>query len=87
MHSTRGVSNALASLGEVCTRMGSAFFGALLERAASAYEVDETLHDLLDRHAHRSRIGLRIGGAAHFRALRRQAPEIAAHYPSTGGDG
>lgn len=87
MHSTGGVSHDLASLGDVCTRMGSAFFGALLERAAHAYESDATLRDLLDRHAHRSRIGLRIGGAAHFRALRGQAPEIAAHYPSTGGDG
>jgi hypothetical protein len=67
--------------------MGSPFFGALLERAAEAYEHDATLRDLLDRHAHRSRIGLRLGGAAHFRALRADAPDVAAHYPSTGGDG
>lgn len=67
--------------------MGSPFFGALLERAALAYADDATLHDLFDRHAHRSRLGLRLGGAAHFRALRGLAPHIAAHYPSTGGDG
>ena len=87
MHSTRGVPQDLAGLGEVCTRMGSAFFGALLERAARAYDDDAILHGLLDRHAHRSRIGLRLGGAAHFRALRGYAPQVAAHYPSTGGDG
>lgn len=62
MHSTRGVCEDLASQADVCTRMGSAFFGALLERAAGAYENDAALRDLLDRHAHRSR----IGGAAHY---------------------
>lgn len=87
MQSAHAVPQDLAGLGDVCTRMGSPFFGALLLRAAAAYENDENLRDLLDRHAHRSRIGLRLGGAAHFRALRGAAPAIAAHYPSTGGDG
>lgn len=87
MHATRGVPHDLAALGDTCVRMGSPFFGALLKSAAQAYEHDVTLRDLLDRHAHRSRIGLRVGGAAHFRALRGCAPEMAAHYPSTGGDG
>lgn len=87
MEAMRAVPQDLAGLGDVCARMGSPFFGALLERAAEAYEHDATLRDLLDRHAHRSRIGLRLGGAAHFRALRGEAPQIAAHYPSTGGDG
>jgi hypothetical protein len=83
----RTVAQDLSRLGEVCAKMGSPFFGTLLERAAAAYETDATLRDLLDRHADRSRIGLRLGGAAHFRALRGRAPGIAAHYPSTGGDG
>lgn len=87
MDAARSVPQDLAQLGDACRRMGSPFFGSLLERAASAYEQDPSLRDLLDRHAHRSRIGLRLGGAAHFRALRAQAPTIAAHYPSTGGDG
>lgn len=87
MERTHAVCEDLARLGEVCARMGSAFFGAILQRAAEAYGRDETLAGLLDRHAHRSRLGLRLGGAAHFRALRAAAPEIAAHYPSTGGDG
>jgi hypothetical protein len=87
MQSTRAVPQDLVGLGEVCASMGSPFFGALLRMAADAYEHDAALRELLDRHAHRSRIGLRLGGAAHFRALRGQAPDIAAHYPSTGGDG
>ena len=81
------VSRDLAQLGRTCTKMGSPFFGAILTRAAASYASDLTLRDLLDRHAHRSRPGLRLGGAAHFRALRGLAPAIARHYPSTGGDG
>ena len=87
MQTTRVVPQDLTGLGESCARMGSPFFGGLLERAAAAYDEDATLRALLDEHAHRSRIGLRLGGAAHFRALRGAAPRVAAHYPSTGGDG
>lgn len=87
MDVARVVPQDLASLGESCMRMGSPFFGTILKQAAAAYETDGTLRELLNRHADRSRIGLRLGGAAHFRALRGAAPAIAAHYPSTGGDG
>lgn len=67
--------------------MGSTFYAALLEQAIATYERDSALRSLLERNAHHSRIGLRLLGAAHFRALRGQAPDIARHYPSTGGDG
>lgn len=87
MDVARVVPQDLAGLGESCTRMGSPFFGTILRAAAAAYEKDSTLSKLLDRHADRPRIGLRLGGAAHYRALRGLAPEVAAHYPSTGGDG
>jgi len=87
MDVARVVPQELAGLGESCMRMGSPFFGTILQRAAAAYETDPVLRDLLDRHASRSRVGLRLGGAAHFRALRGAAPAIASHYPSTGGDG
>ncbi|HEY9180124.1 MAG TPA: DUF2332 domain-containing protein [Candidatus Baltobacteraceae bacterium] len=87
MHTQSAVPSDLARLGETCAKMGSPFFGALLGYAAHAYETDSVLRDLLERHARRSRPGLRLGGAAHFRALRGLAPEIARHYPSTGGDG
>lgn len=72
---------------EACAGMGSAFYGALCSLAARAYEADEKLRALLDAHAERSRLALRLLGAAHFRALRGDAPEIARRYPSTGGDG
>jgi len=67
--------------------MGSAFYGALFDYAAKAYDRETALRDVLHHHGHQSVIALRLGGAAHFRALRGDAPEIAAHYPSTGGSG
>ncbi len=82
-----GVTADLVRLGSFCTRMGSPFFAAILRHAAGAYEDDSVVRALLDRHAGRSRLGLRLGGAAHYRALRGEAPAIAAHYPSTNGDG
>jgi hypothetical protein len=73
--------------GATCAAMGSRFYGALCSHAARAYETDLPIRALLDRHAHRSRLALRFLGAAHFRALRNSAAAIAAHFPSTGGDG
>lgn len=67
--------------------MGSAFYAELCLAAAGAYATEADLRALLDVHAERSRLVLRLLGAAHFRALRAQAPAVAAHYPSTGGDG
>src|SRR5690242_7046710 len=67
--------------------MGSHLYGELCRSAARAYEQESDLRALLDRHTHRSRLVLRLLGAAHFRALQGSAPEIARHFPSTGGDG
>lgn len=71
----------------VCTSMGSPFYGTLLSEMARAYREDAALRALLDRHEARSRLGLRLAGAAHYRALCCDAPSIAARFPSTGGDG
>ncbi len=68
-----------------CSAMGSPLYGALCLLAAQAYADETALSHLLDRHAARSRIAIRLLGAAHFRALRGYAPRIAAHFPSTGG--
>lgn len=87
METALGIDRELMRSAGMCKRMGSAFFGELLDLAARAYRRDANVRDLLERHAHRSRLGLRLGAAAHFRALRGSAPSIAAHYPSTGGDG
>jgi hypothetical protein len=73
--------------GATCAAMGSRFYGALCTHAVRAYETDAGVRALLDRHAHRSRLALRFLGAAHFRALRNAAPAVAAHFPSSGGDG
>lgn len=67
--------------------MGSPLYAELARSAASDYETDAQLRGLLDANASLSRIGLRLLGAAHFRALAGQASAIAAHFPSTGGDG
>jgi hypothetical protein len=72
---------------DTCAFMGSHLYGELCRFAARAYEEDSDLRALLDRHADRSRLVLRLLGAAHFRALQGSAPEIARRYPSTGGDG
>lgn len=70
-----------------CASIGSAFYGALCLSAARAYAQEPDVRVVLDRHAGRSRLVLRLLGAAHYRALRADAQGIAAHYPSTGGDG
>lgn len=71
----------------MCASMGSAFYGAFLNEMARAYRENAVVRALLDRHESRSRVGLRLAGAAHYRALCADAPAIAAHFPSTGGDG
>lgn len=72
---------------ETCAFMGSHLYGALCGLAARAYEKEPDVRALLDRHTHRSRLVLRLLGAAHFRALQGSAPAIARHFPSSGGDG
>lgn len=67
--------------------MGSPFYAGLLKLAVAAYHSHSALRSLLERNAHLSRIGLRLLAAAHYRALRGDAPMISAHFPSTGGDG
>lgn len=67
--------------------MGSVFYGDLCLSAAQSYETQADIRALLDAHSERSRLALRLLAAAHFRGLRGQAPQIASHYPSTGGDG
>lgn len=67
--------------------MRSPLYSSLCESAARAYESNAAVRGLLDANAGRSRLALRLLGAAHVRALRADAPAIARHFPSTGGDG
>ena len=73
-----------------CRAFGSPLYAALLERSAvDAQEggpVWETLRGLL--HASGlTFVGLHLMGAVHRLVLEGRAPEVAAHFPSAGGDG
>ena len=73
-----------------CARLGSPIYAYMLEHAAEDLErggpVWRAVEPYVDRpynFAHH----LRLLGAVHRLALTGEAPAIAAHYPSTGGDG
>jgi hypothetical protein len=66
--------------------MGSRLYGALLERAAADYRGGRPVARVLDADASRSRLGIRLMAAMHYLALAGDAG-LAAHFPSTGGDG
>jgi hypothetical protein len=73
-----------------CERLGSPIYAHLLRKAADDLEaggpVWRVVQPYIDRpvnFAHH----LRLMGATHRLALAGEAPELAAHYPSTGGDG
>src|SRR3954447_22721783 len=73
-----------------CRRLGSPIYGHLLERAADdldaggpVWRVVEPYVDKPFNYVHH----LRMLGETHRLALTGEAPELAAHYPTTGGDG
>jgi hypothetical protein len=75
---------------EWCGRLGSPLYEYMLGRAADDLEaggpVARVIEPYLDQPA-RFAHHLRLMGATHRLALTNDAPELAAHYPSTGGDG
>jgi len=70
--------------------LGSALYDDLFKRMAEDVEADGPTWTLLEPHAGES-LGqaypLRVLGGAHRLALDGDAPELARHLPSTGGDG
>jgi hypothetical protein len=73
-----------------CARLGSPIYAHLLERAADdlaaggpVWRVVEPYLDKPPNFTHH----MRLLGATHRLALAGEAPALAAHYPSTGGDG
>jgi hypothetical protein len=66
--------------------MGSPLYGTLLERAAAEYRNGGRVKRVLDVDPSRSLLGIRLLGALHYLALAGDAA-LAAHFPSTGGDG
>lgn len=73
-----------------CGRLGSPLYEDLLVRAADDIAAGGPVWRAIEPWAAepaRFTHHLRLMGALHRRALAGEAPELAAHYPSTGGDG
>lgn len=73
-----------------CHGLGSPFYGVLLQRMAKDILADgPTAAVLAGREDDRGEaaIALRLLGAVHYLALTGDAPDVAAHFTSTGGDG
>ena len=73
-----------------CHKLGSPIYGEMLERAAADIETGGPVWRTVEPYADRPpnfAIHLRLFGATHRLALAGDAPALAAHYPSTGGDG
>jgi hypothetical protein len=81
-------ANLLSRQGEACRDIGSPLYGDLLTHAAADLLAGGPVADVLDGHFDTRPSGvlaLRMLGGAHALALSGQAPELAAWYPSTGG--
>jgi hypothetical protein len=73
-----------------CGELGSPLYADLIARAADDLESGGPFWRAVEPYAHEPRNfahHLRLMGATHRLALGGDAPELAAHYPSTGGDG
>jgi hypothetical protein len=72
-----------------CDRLGSPLYAAILEAAAGDVERGGAAWRLLEgreKEPARSFLALRLAGAVHRLALMGQLPELAALYPSAGGE-
>lgn len=73
-----------------CAALGSPFYGALLEHVADDVAARGPLAGVLAGFTDApgpAAVALRLAGTAHHLALEGRAPTLAAHFPSTGGDG
>jgi hypothetical protein len=73
-----------------CASLGSGFYATLLERLAADAEAGGPTARILAGHEDEpfdSLLSLRLLGGVHRRVLLGLEPLLAAHYPSTGGDG
>ena len=72
-----------------CAHLGSAFYAELCTRIAEELRAGGPIAAVLEPTARQARDlhPLRLLGGVHRRVLTGQAPELAAHYPSVGGDG
>jgi hypothetical protein len=75
---------------EWCARLGSPLYGVLCARAADDVEAGGPVAAVLAGHEDdrpASALALRLMGAIHRLVLAGEAPALARHYPSVGGDG
>jgi hypothetical protein len=73
-----------------CNHLGSPFYAALLELMADDVEAGGPVSTLLEPHAEESfsaAYPIRLLGGVHRMVLSGDAPALAAHFPTTGGDG
>jgi hypothetical protein len=73
-----------------CRRLGSPLYATLIERAGADLEAGGPVWRVVEPYADRPfnfAHHLRLMAATHKLALAGEAPKLAAHYPSTGGDG
>jgi hypothetical protein len=76
--------------GQGCGLLGSALYNDLLARAADDIDGRGPVWEVIAPYARepgRSMLALRLMGATHRLAITGADPGLAAHYPSTGGDG
>lgn len=73
-----------------CEALGSPFYGVLLQRIAKDILADGPSAAVLAGHEDDpgpSALALRLMGAVHYLVLTGEVPDLAAHFPSVGGDG
>jgi hypothetical protein len=76
--------------GQMCGKLGSPFYEALLTRAADDVTAGGPIAAVFDGYPHApilSAMALRLMGAVHRAVLEGRAPVLAERYPSVGGDG
>jgi hypothetical protein len=85
-----GVVRRLRRQAAYCVTDGSPFYASLLEAAADDVEAGGPVRRLLSGFEDQpwsSALSLRLMGAVHRLVLDDSLPDLARHYPSTGGDG
>jgi len=73
-----------------CSELGSPLYASLLESAADDLELEGPVWELLagyEEEPGSAALALRLMGAVHRLVLEDDLPDLARHYPSTGGDG
>jgi hypothetical protein len=86
----RTLAEHLRLQGAGCVQMGSSFYGALLEMMAADVETGGPVWTMLAPHVGESfdaAYRLRLLAGVHRVVLSGAAPALAAHFPTTGGDG